>query len=242
VLPLAPSLDSVGPLAPSVGCCAVIDALLAGETPSLPKPAELDGLRLAVPETVVLDGLDATVATAFDRALTTLSRAGARILRRRFAEFDAIGPVNSKGGFAASEAYAWHHTLLAEKGALYDPRIRVRIERGERMSAVDYIDVVNARRRIIASFDASTHEFDALIMPTVPIVPPCIAELDDEREYNRINMHILRNTAIGNFLDRCSISLPCHREGEPPVGLMLIGETMGDASLFSIAAAVEVMV
>ena len=242
VLPLAPSLDSVGPLAPSVGCCAVVDALLAGETPSLPKPAELDGLRLAVPETVVLDGLDATVAAAFDRALTTLSRAGARIVRRRFAEFDAIGPVNSKGGFAASEAYAWHHTLLAEKGALYDPRIRVRIERGERMSAVDYIDVVNARRRIIASFDASTHEFDALIMPTVPIVPPCIAELDDEREYNRINMHILRNTAIGNFLDRCSISLPCHREGEPPVGLMLMGETMGDASLFSIAAAVEVMV
>jgi aspartyl-tRNA(Asn)/glutamyl-tRNA(Gln) amidotransferase subunit A len=242
VLPLAPSLDSFGPLAPSVGCCAVVDALLAGETPSLPKPAELDGLRLAVPETVVLDGLDATVAAAFDRALTTLSRAGARIVRRRFAEFDAIGPVNSKGGFAASEAYAWHHTLLAEKGALYDPRIRVRIERGERMSAVDYIDVVNARRRIIASFDASTHEFDALIMPTVPIVPPCIAELDDEREYNRINMHILRNTAIGNFLDRCSISLPCHREGEPPVGLMLIGETMGDASLFSIAAAVEVMV
>ncbi|MGA8192346.1 MAG: amidase, partial [Acetobacteraceae bacterium] len=242
VLPLAPSLDSVGPLAPSVGCCAVVDALLAGETPSLPKPAELDGLRLAVPETVVLDGLDATVAAAFDRALTTLSRAGARIVRRRFAEFDAIGPVNSKGGFAASEAYAWHHTLLAEKGALYDPRIRVRIERGERMSAVDYIDVVNARRRIIASFDASTREFDALIMPTVPIVPPCIAELDDEREYNRINMHILRNTAIGNFLDRCSISLPCHREGEPPVGLMLMGETMGDASLFSIAAAVEVMV
>jgi aspartyl-tRNA(Asn)/glutamyl-tRNA(Gln) amidotransferase subunit A len=242
VLPLAPSLDSVGPLAPSVGCCAVVDALLAGETPSLPKPAELDGLRLAVPETVVLDGLDATVAAAFDRALTTLSRAGARIVRRRFAEFDAIGPVNSKGGFAASEAYAWHHTLLAEKGALYDPRIRVRIERGERMSAVDYIDVVNARRRIIASFDARTREFDALIMPTVPIVPPCIAELDDEREYNRINMHILRNTAIGNFLDRCSISLPCHREGEPPVGLMLMGETMGDASLFSIAAAVEVMV
>ena len=56
------------------------------------------------------------------------------------------------------------------------------------MSAVDYFDVVNARQRIIASFDASTREFDALIMPTVPIVPPCIAELDDEREYNRINM------------------------------------------------------
>ena len=76
-------------------------------------------------------------------------------------------------------------------------------------------------------------------MPTVPIVPPRIAELDDEREYNRINLHILRNTAVGNFFDRCAISLPCHRAGEAPVGLMLMGETMGDARLFSIAAAVE---
>ena len=76
-------------------------------------------------------------------------------------------------------------------------------------------------------------------MPTVPIVAPRIADLDDEREYNRINMHILRNTALGNFFDRCAISVPCHRDGEPPVGLMLMGETMGDARLFSMAAAVE---
>jgi Asp-tRNA(Asn)/Glu-tRNA(Gln) amidotransferase A subunit family amidase len=66
-------------------------------------------------------------------------------------------------------------------------------------------------------------------------VPPRIAELDDEREYNRLNLLILRNTAVGNFLDRCAISLPCHRPGEPPVGLMLMGETLGDARLFSIA-------
>ena len=239
VLPLAPSLDSVGPLAPSVACCAVIDALLAGEAPALPAATELAGLRLAMPENFMLDGLDATVSAAFDRALAALSRAGASIVRRRFAEFDAIGPVNARGGFAASEAYAWHRTLLAEKGSLYDPRIRMRIERGEKMTAVDYVNLVNARQHIVASFDAATRGFDALIMPTVPIVAPRIAELDDERDYNRINMLILRNTAVGNFLDRCSISLPCHREGEPPVGLMLMGETMGDARLFSIAAAIE---
>jgi aspartyl-tRNA(Asn)/glutamyl-tRNA(Gln) amidotransferase subunit A len=98
---------------------------------------------------------------------------------------------------------------------------------------------VNARRQIIASFDAATRGFDALLMPTVPIVPPRIADLDDEREYNRINLLILRNCAVGNFLDRCAISMPCHREGEPPAGLMLMGETMGDGRLFSIAAAIE---
>jgi aspartyl-tRNA(Asn)/glutamyl-tRNA(Gln) amidotransferase subunit A len=239
VLPLAPSLDSVGPLAPSVACCAVIDAVLAGDTPVPPEPASLSGLRLAVPQNLVLDGLDATVATAFARTLSVLERAGVRLIHTRFPQFEEIQMVNAKGGFAASEAYAWHRALLAEKGAGYDPRIRVRIARGERMSAADYLDVVAARARLVAQFDARTTEYDCVVMPTVPIVPPRVADLDDEAEYNRINMLILRNTALGNFLDRCAISLPCHRVGEAPVGLMLMGETLGDARLFRIAAGVE---
>jgi aspartyl-tRNA(Asn)/glutamyl-tRNA(Gln) amidotransferase subunit A len=239
VLPLAPSLDSVGPLAPSVGCCAVIDAILAGEAPTPPLPARLAGLRLAVPENFGLEGMDAHVGTAFDRALTALSAAGARITHPRFPTFEAIATENAKGGFASAEAYAWHRTLLAEKGAQYDPRIRPRIERGEKQSAADYLDLLAARRRLIAEFDAATRDYDALLLPTTPIVPPRLAELDDQTEYNRLNQLILRNTAMGNFLDRCGISLPCHRPGEPPVGLMLMGETMGDARLFSIAAAVE---
>ncbi len=239
VLPLAPSLDSVGPLAPTVACCAAIDAILAGHTPAGVTPLRLDGLRLAVPDNVVLDGMDATVAAAFDRALGTLAAAGARVVRTRFTQFDELPAVNAKGGFAASEAYAWHRSLLATKGNEYDPRIGARIARGEGMSAADYLDLVAARARIVADFDMATREFDVLVMPTVPIVAPRIADLDDERAYNRINMLVLRNTALGNFLDRCSISIPCHRAGDAPVGLMLMGETMGDRRLFDIAAAVE---
>ncbi len=239
VLPLAPSLDSIGPLAPSVACCAVIDAVLAGEAPVSPKPANMNGLRLAVPTNIVLQGLDAVVTDAFERTLAALSGAGARIVHTHFAALDEVSAVNAQGGFAAAEAYAWHSAMLAEKGADYDPRIRRRIERGQHVTAKDYLELVAARRRLVSNFDASTQEFDALVMPTVPMVAPRIAELDDEREYNRINLHILRNTAFANFFDRCSISLPCHRAGEPPVGLMLVGETLGDARLFSIAAAVE---
>ncbi|HET8997896.1 MAG TPA: amidase [Acetobacteraceae bacterium] len=239
VLPLAPSLDSVGPLAPSVACCAVIDAVLAGTPPVAPALAALAGLRLAVPENMVLEGTDTHVATAFDRVLAALSAAGARIERRRFAALDALPAVNAKGGFAASEAYAWHRALLARAGAGYDPRIRLRIERGAQMDAADYLDLTAARARLIAEFNAETQSFDALVMPTSPIVPPRLDELEDERDYNRQNLLILRNTALGNFLDRCAISLPCHREGEAPAGLMLMGETLGDARLFGIAAAVE---
>jgi aspartyl-tRNA(Asn)/glutamyl-tRNA(Gln) amidotransferase subunit A len=239
VLPLSPSLDSVGPLARSVTCCAIVDAVLAGTPPAPPVPMALAGLRLAVPENVMLDGLDLAVASAFERALDLLSQAGARIVKARFPEFEEAQAASAAGGFAASEAYAWHRALLAEKGALYDPRIRPRIARGERMSAADYIDLRNARARLIARFDAATAGFDALLMPTSPILPARIADLENEREYNRINLLSLRNTTLGNFFDRCAISLPCHREGEAPVGLMLMGETMGDARLFAIAAGVE---
>ena len=239
VLPLATSLDSVGPLGVSVACCAEIDAILAGAEPVAPVPARLDGLRLAVPETTVLDGLDSIVSAAFDRALSALSAAGARVERVRFGEFGDSAAVNAKGGFAASEAYAWHRRLLAAKGDGYDQRIRTRISRGEAMSAAEYIELVQARARLVASFDRSTSGYDCLVMPATAVVAPRIADLDEAEAYNRLNMLILRNTALGNFFDRCAISIPCHRDGEAPVGLMLMGETMGDARLFSIAAAVE---
>jgi aspartyl-tRNA(Asn)/glutamyl-tRNA(Gln) amidotransferase subunit A len=239
VLPLAPSLDSVGPLAHSVTCCAEIDAILAGETPAAPIPARLHGLRFATPDNMVLDGMDETVAAAFDTALSRLSAAGARIEQARFSEFDDLTAMNARGGFAASEAYAWHRHLLATSGSGYDPRIRVRIARGEHMSAADYLDLLNARRRLIAEFDRATAPYDCVLMPTVPIVAPRIADLNDERAYNSINMLILRNTALGNFFDRCAISVPCHGKGDAPAGLMLMGETMGDGRLFTIAAAVE---
>jgi aspartyl-tRNA(Asn)/glutamyl-tRNA(Gln) amidotransferase subunit A len=246
VLPLASSLDSIGPLAPSVSCCAAIDAILAADpasqgvkaAPSL-IPAGLNGLRLAVPENMVLEGMDDTVADAFDRALTLLSAAGVHLAKTRFPDFADLASVNAKGGLAAAEAYAWHRHLLATKGSGYDPRIRVRIALGEHMSAADYLDLLKARARLIASFNRTTAPYDCVLMPTVAITPPRIADLDDEHAYNRLNMLILRNTALGNFFDRCAISLPCHRDGEPPVGLMLMGETMGDARLFAIAAAVE---
>ena len=239
VLPLAPSLDSVGPLANTVACCATIDAVLAGEPLPTPRPFPLASLRLAVPTNFFLNGLDSTVAAAFDRALETLSANGARMTRIAFPVVDEIARANATGGFAVAEAYAWHRKLLAEKGDGYDPLIRTRIMRGQPMTAFDYIDLIAARADIIRRFNASTRDYDALVMPTCPLVPPCIADLDDEGEYNRVNLLQLRNTAAGNFLDRCAISLPCHQPGDAPVGLMLMGETMGDGRLFAIAAAAE---
>lgn len=241
ILPLATSLDSAGPLANSVADCALIDALMAGEPDPRPiAKRPMAGLRLGLPRgTFLTDGLDGTVGAVFGRTLTRLSAAGARIIEFDLPELAELPAVNAAGGFAASEAFAWHRALIAEKAERYDPRILKRIARGERMSAADYVELVNARARLIASAAPRTAVFDAVIAPTCPLVPPKLAEVEEEGEYNRINMLLLRNTSPFNFLDRCSISLPCQAPGEPPVGLMLTGEHMGDAALFAVAAAVE---
>jgi aspartyl-tRNA(Asn)/glutamyl-tRNA(Gln) amidotransferase subunit A len=239
ILPLSTSLDSIGPLANSVACCAALDAVFAGETPRAVAGLKLAGLRLAVPTNFMLDGLDEIVAATFQRALRVLSDAGAQIVEQAFPILDEINAANANGSFAGAEAWAWHRRLIETGAALYDPRVLNRIMHWRNMGAADYVDLLAARVDIMARFDAATAGFDALLMPTCPLVPPPIASLAPEAEYNRVNLLQLRNCTVGNFMDRCAISLPCHRAGDAPVGLMLMGETMGDAKLFAAAAAVE---
>jgi aspartyl-tRNA(Asn)/glutamyl-tRNA(Gln) amidotransferase subunit A len=241
-LPLSFTLDSVGPLAPTVGCCAALDAIMAGEAPDDVTPWRLGGLRLAAPQTMVLDGMDSTVAGAYTEALSRLSSEGVKIVDMPFIEFNEVAALNRHGGFAAAEAYAWHHKLIETKGALYDPRVLVRIMRGKSQDATDYIELIRARADLIRRVAAISIQFDAMIMPTVPIVAPPLASLEAEERFRIVNLAMLRNTTIANVLDRCAISIPCHRGGVAPVGLMLMGEHGADHRLFSIAAAVEQIV
>ena len=238
-VPLSPTLDSIGPLAPSVACCAAADLVLAGEEPAPLAKAELAGLRLAVPTNLVLDGMDAGVEAAFERAIRRLDAAGALIEHRDFPSFEQVLYANRRGGFAAAEAHAWHRGLLAEQAADYDPRVRARIEAGASMLAADYVDLLAARRAVIVAMNAATEPYDALMLPTAPIVPPRLDDFADEAAYACINALVLRNPSLFNFLDRCAISLPAHGAGEAPVGLMLVGETGRDRRLLAVAAAVE---
>jgi aspartyl-tRNA(Asn)/glutamyl-tRNA(Gln) amidotransferase subunit A len=242
LVPLSFSLDSVGPLANSIECCAVVDAIFAGEPVDVPAAASLGGLRLAVPQHFVLADLDATVARAFERALKALSAAGVRVVEIPLAELDELPEINAKGGFAASEAYAWHRSLLARREADYDPFIAPRIKRGAEMGAADYVDLLGRRRDLQRRVSAITAAFDAVAMPTCPIVAPTIESVRDPHGFTRQNMLLLRNTSVGNFLDCCSASLPCHQVGELPVGFMLMGEAMADRRLLSIARAVAPVV
>jgi aspartyl-tRNA(Asn)/glutamyl-tRNA(Gln) amidotransferase subunit A len=237
--PLSSSLDSVGPLASTVDCCAVIDAVLSGEPLGELPAFPLEGLRMAVPQTLVLDNVEAPVAAAFEQALSELRKASARVVDIALRELAELPALNAKGGLVTAEAYAVHRGLIATAEQQYDPRVLARILRGRKQDAADYIELVNARADFIGRVAAVTAPYDALVLPTVPLIAPRIADLEADDAYRHTNALLLRNPGIANFLDRCSISIPCHRLGEAPVGLMLIGEHGADRRLLAIAAAVE---
>ena len=242
-LPLSINLDSIGPIAPTVSCCACLDAILAGEEVLPLVPARLRGLRLAVPTTLALDHLDAQVAAAFAAALASLSAAGALIDEIPLPALAKLAGINAKGGFTAAEAWAWHRDLIARAADRYDPRVVSRILRGKDMSAADLLDVLNARPRWIAEVEADLAGFDALLMPTTPIIAPPVAELAaSDENYARANALMLRNPSIINFLDGCALSMPCHAAGSAPVGLMVCGPAMHDKRILAIGVAIEAVV
>ena len=238
-VPLSFTLDSFGPLARTVDCCAVLDAVLADETIVPLQPRPIKGMRLAVPTTVALDELEDDVARTFERALETLSRQGALIERIEVPEFLDIGVMNTKGGFAAAESYAWHRYLIVSHGDVYDPRVCMRIVRGESISAADYIDLLDSRRSLIARTEKRIAPYDALVLPTTAITPPRIADLADDKAFTKANLLSLRNCSLINMIDGCAISLPCHREGDVPVGLMLAASGGADRRIFELATAME---
>jgi aspartyl-tRNA(Asn)/glutamyl-tRNA(Gln) amidotransferase subunit A len=238
-VPLSFSLDSFGPLARTAPCCAVLDAVLANEPIVALQPRPINGMRLAVPTTVALDELDHEVAQTFDRALDKLSRQGALIERIEVPEFLDVGVIGVKGGFAAAESYAWHRYLIVSKGDVYDPRVSTRILRGESISAAEYIDMLGARKSLIARAEKRLAPYDALVLPTTANTPPRIADLADDKAFAKENLRALRNCTLINMIDGCAISLPCHPDGEVPVGLMLAAAGGSDRRIFELAAAME---
>jgi aspartyl-tRNA(Asn)/glutamyl-tRNA(Gln) amidotransferase subunit A len=242
VVPLSTSLDSIGPLANSVECCAIVDAVFAAEPIAVPEPMPLSGLRLAVPRHFVMDELDAVVARAFERALQALGNKGVRVEHIDLPQLNELPAINAKGGFAAAEAYAWHRELIARRGNVYDPLVAPRIRRGMEMSAADYIELLAKRIDLQRRVSATTANYDAVAMPTCAIVAPTLDEVATPDGFTKKNMLLLRNTTVGNFLDRCGISLPCHAAGELPVGFMLMGEAMADKRVLAMARSVAPVV
>ena len=237
--PLSYTLDTVGPLANSVACCAAYDAILAGEPPAPLAAVPVKGLRLLLPRGSLLADLDAEVGAAFDAALKKLAAAGAVITELPVPAFDRQAEYFRNGGHTGAEAYAIHRRWQ-DRLAEYDPRVAKRVLFGKDISAADYVDLGLLRAEYVRTVETLAAPYDAMLMPTTPTIAPPIAAVDaSDEDYFRWNFRILRNVGVVNFLDGCAVSLPCHAPGSAPVGLTVFGAAMSDRWVLAAAAAVE---
>jgi Asp-tRNA(Asn)/Glu-tRNA(Gln) amidotransferase A subunit family amidase len=236
IIPLSTTLDTLGPIASSVGDCLLVDSLIADEALS-PPVLSFDGLRFAVPEDVVMDDIDDQVAKAFTATLSKLSAAGAEIIE---VPMKMLADAREINRFASIEAYAWHQSLLAAAEMRYDHRVAQRMRQGAGSTAGELHRLHAARREWIVQVERAMRGFDAMLMPTVPIVAPRTeALLASDQAFFEANRLLLRNPSLINLLDGCALSLPCHRPGELPVGLSVAGAAMTDARVIAIGAAIE---
>ena len=217
VVPLYSGFDTVGPLARTVEDCALLLALLEGRK-SDPTPLPLTGLRLAVLETVALDDLRDRPAKGFDDALTRLARAGASISQIKAPEVTEA--LHLAGTLPTAEAYGiWSKTIEAAPEKMF-PRILERFRTGASIKAVDYIAGWRRLHELRQTFAASTAPYDAILLPTSPILPPNADRLMTDAEYYvRENLLAMRNTRLGNLMDQCALTLPT---SQPSCGISIL--------------------
>ncbi|MGK3134905.1 amidase [Pantoea trifolii] len=237
-LPLAASLDSIGVIAHDVRSCWLLDSVIAAQ------PLELDERNLSeahfvIPQTRVLVGLDEHVSAAWLHALNVLRAQGVKITELPLQELAELDTINARGGITAWEAWQWHQHYAQSQPEAYDPQVLTRIQRGSLLNEGDAAELYQLRANWKQRVEQAVAPFDGILMPTVPLIAPTLAELEDPARYMQVNLLMLRNTSVINMLDGCSISLPCHQPGAAPVGLMLSSTHGNDAALLSWAAAIE---
>ncbi|WP_114943464.1 amidase [Microvirga calopogonii] len=240
--PLAPSLDSIGPLARNVQDCAYADAVMAGEEPRPLKERALAGLRIGVPRGRLFAQTESLVEQAFETSLKRLSGAGARIVDHGIEDLlEAMADTTVTASIASIEASEVHADWLESKVAEIDPRVHWWIARSSTVPAPIYIRMLRRRHALVAAMDERLSPLDVLVLPTTAISAPLIAPLEsDDKLYNKTDWLILRNTMFGNQFDLTGISLPIPGT-ERPVGLMLVARRGHDRRLLEIAASIETL-
>ena len=132
-----------------------------------------------------------------------------------------------------------HREMMATRRDGYDPYVATRLAAGGDISAADFIAMIRERAATSAAVQAVTRPFDALLLPTSPTIPMPIDGLQGTDVLMKASARVLRNTALSNYLDRPTISLPCHAPGGAPAGLSVMGSRGHDRRLLAIAAGIE---
>lgn len=254
VLPLDPTLDSIGPLARCVTDAALVYDIIAGADPldgstmTVPQfvpveevDDEIGGARLCIPREYFWEDVDTEVEAAVRATAGVFAELGAHVDEVSLDELNRLEELGARKSLTAVEACLSYGSLLETRQQEFDPIVSERMVDGFDVSAIEYLETRRFRDALQHSTAAAMTDIDALLVPTTPFAAPALADCDDQgAEYRRINGMCLRNTAAASLLGLCSISLPCgFTLAGLPIGLMLIGRPYEEARLLRLARAYE---
>ena len=254
VFPLSWSLDSVGPLTRTTEDAALVYQCLQGTdlddptTVGVPPHDVMNslkegvrGLRLAFAETTFWDDAHPEVAKAVREAGKVFSEQGAHVGSVEFPEAEEARQLNPGGLVIAAEAYTCNKKWVEEHFDELDPIVAYRLIKGKDIAAHEYLAITQAWQRLRAKANDALRDVDALIVPTTPIPALPTAEVDADKDiYSERNVAYLRNTAIGNILNLCGLSVVCGFTSEGlPIGMMIYGKSFHEEMVLRVGYAFQ---
>jgi aspartyl-tRNA(Asn)/glutamyl-tRNA(Gln) amidotransferase subunit A len=240
MIPLAPSFDAPGLIATTVEQLRSIDGSLFGGTVPAARGGSIAGVHLLVPIDAIDAGdTDPEVLDRFNGWVETLAAAGVQITTTQLPMLTEASLAAREGFVIAVEAYDWHRDLIAKYFQRYDGRVGPRILHGASVMAGDYVAALRTINDCRRRYDEALDGADAILTPTVPILPPRVDDVQTIETYLAMNTEVLRLTEFANRLDLPSVTLPGSAVDPQPIGLMLTGRRGGDTAVLDLAVRVE---
>ena len=230
---LSTSLDSIGPITRSVNQCEWAWRCMSGisDMHSVDEEPEI-----IIPTNFGMTGLDNEIQAGFSVLIKKLRDQGWKVHERKLQMLELFKQLPA-WHFSCVESRCIYADQYAKQSEKIDPRVRTRMDRADEVSAIDYCTTLRMRESLIQA-SHSEIESSFILLPTVAILPPSFEVLDDENEYNRLNLLALRNTSMANVIDGCSISIPFSDNGNV-MGAMLTTAGGCDLQLLEVARRLE---
>jgi aspartyl-tRNA(Asn)/glutamyl-tRNA(Gln) amidotransferase subunit A len=254
VVPLAWSMDTVGPMARTAADCAVLLAALAGFDPDdagsvdrrVTDPVrDLDrgvgGLRVGVIDGYSLHHVQPAVDKAVRAGLAVLEAAGARTTDVPIADIE--GNISAQLTVEAAEPSTYHQRWLRERPEDYGDDVRLLLEAGELLLATQYLQAQRYRALLRRQTLAALDHADVLVCPTLPFTATPLGEVTveiDEGAPEDMLSAIMQFTGLPSLTGLPAISLPCGFDDDGlPIGLQLIGRPFEEATLLRAGVAFQ---
>jgi amidase len=249
ILPMAPSLDHVGPMARTAEDCAIMLSVIAGSDPRDPSalrvpapsaspPAGIEGVRIGLDRGFALDSVHPAVAAALEAALAALGALGASVREVRLPPSEAFAR-----GWAVTcgvEAASFHKPWYDEDPENYEKAFRALLALGNSVPAMTYAALHEARLAFKGAVDAMFEEVDLIAMPVMPMPTPSLATIEAGAGDPETVAATLRFTAPWNYSGHPSLTLPAGFDPDGlPIGIQLVGPALAEERLLGAGMAFQ---